>query len=273
MKHDMKKHTITKLAAITALSLCGMTSATFAGNGTDILHYTTKAAMSAPDSDAVGKVDIKVRKQGNADKESLIIRLRGLELNADYQIQFLGADGLAYGDPIAFSSDDEGRAYLESRNGNGNSSPKKTAISLPEGLDILDVTGVVVQVPAQGPPPSEPVVVLQAALGSAGAYHYLVKKNIKEGDIRGTLRVMSNGDASQFRLLVVGVDSSSTVQLGLNGEYVQNNLTDEKGRVVITAPLSEPVDVLALESVQLAYPDTDLTPPDEPQLIFSVELP
>lgn len=237
--------------------VCAVSPLAWAGGGkggTDVFHYDAKVSLTDENSAAAGRLDIKYRAQGNSEKGTLVLDLRGLEPEATYVLR-LSNDLPAPDNVIAdtpFVTDTRGRAVLESRDsGNGKAKNKKQQVQLPSNLELWDIRGV--QVISPETPDQIASVILAAQLGQPGQFHYLVKQTKSADGAFAMLRVMSDGQTSQFRLQASGLPPSSEIQLLINGVAQPDPIpADEKGQLSVQTIVEPASGVLDISTLQLA---------------------
>jgi hypothetical protein len=130
------------------------------------------------------------------------------------------------------------------QNGNGKG-PGKGKLALPAELNPLsDVRELAVF-------NSGAEKVLEADLTSPDQLQYLVKRDISTNGVKADLRIKATTSQTQFRLIASGLNATNSYLLALNEEVVQENVTDENGKLVITSLPTNTVDVLDIRSVAL----------------------
>jgi hypothetical protein len=258
--------------SVMVLSTCALVASAGQGpGGTDIFHYSTKAQMTPGVEGAAGRVDIKVREQGNAAKKDLTLRLQGLQASGDYKLFLLQVDEtLETATPIFFHTDPRGRANLAYR----SKATGKGKAGLPENLELHQVTSI--QVIPDTTTESTISPVLAADLGEDGQFHYQVKKTVvSAGGVRGELRILSNANTTQFRLRVIGLAPGNyTLDLtAVTGTTVAGTTpytADETGELLINGPLEPAPQVLALATIALTPEATIDEPTPVPVLTIDV---
>jgi hypothetical protein len=248
MKMNIKKQWIPSVMVVCAAVVAVSTFAKPAKkHGTDILHFFVGKTMTneGVESGAAGSVDAKQNEQGNANNERLLVKVTGLTTNTAYQLfAVLDDDTNNYVQVADFNTDASGKASLDyNHNGNGKALGNKTA--LPQALDPL--AGIrslaVFNTSTQA--------VLTADLTAPDKLQYLIKRDLSTNNVEATLRIKATTQQTQFRLMVSGLNPTNDYLLVLNGGIVQTNGTDDKGRLVISSLVQNPVDILDLRNVAL----------------------
>lgn len=249
MKMNKRLVSSAVMGYVMALALTTQAEPPVKAHGTDILHFFVRKDMTdgGLESGAAGRIDAKQNQQGQANNERLEISLTGLATNAPYQLfAVLGSD-TNWIPVVEFNADDNGVAalrYRKSGNGNGNSLGKGKA-QLPAVLDPLsDIRALAVF-------NSSTQAVLSADLTAPDKLQYLIKRDLSTGDVNATLRIKATTQQTQFRLLASGLAPTNDYQLVFNGEVVQTNGTDDKGKLMINSLLQNPVEILDLHTVAL----------------------
>lgn len=219
--------------------------------GTNILHYMVKSAMVANavyDADANGRVDLKVRRQGNANHQSLRIRLAQLDANAPYTLAAL-VSGAASNTPVAeFVTDTAGRAVLDyATHGNGHGHGHN---GLPADLNpLIDVLGLSVV-------NSNLNEVLATDFADARVLQYLVKHTLTNDGLEsaafGGLRIKANNQQQQFRLHASGLTTNASYLLVINDTILATHTADAGGKLRIDSLPGGAPNVLDIVTVSLA---------------------
>jgi hypothetical protein len=215
--------------------------------GTDILHFFARKTMSNEGvmTDATGQVYARQNKQGNANNQNLDITVKGLDINTSYQLLALLDADTNLTQVAEFSTDSKGRALLRYRrlgNGKGMGHGK---LPLP---DLLDPVSLIRALEIWN---SSTQAVLTADLTVPDKLQYLIKRDLSTNAVWASLRIKSNVNQTQFKLLTSGLTPANDYLLVLNGGEVETFTADSKGRLVIDAPLEIPTDILDLRSVAL----------------------
>lgn len=271
----MKQSSFLKKTAVSAMLLSTLTFVASGGQGpggTDIFHYSTKAQIIPGLEGAAGRVDIKVREQGNAARRDLTLRLQGLQASGDYKLFLLKTDETPEtATPLFFKTDPRGRANLAYR----SKATGKGKAGLPEDLELHQVTSIQVIPDTTTEPTLIPVLV--AELGGDGQFHYQVKMTVvSAGGVRAELRILSNANTTQFRLRVIGLDPGNyTLDLtDVTGATVAGETpytADDAGELIINGPLEPARRVLALAEIALTPEATAEQPMPGP--VLTIDLP
>jgi hypothetical protein len=233
------------MTGVAVLAVSAVAVPTVSHGGTDILHFFVRAAMTN-DAGATGSVDAKQNKQGKANNQRLDVKVSGLSTNTDYFLYaILDQDTNDFVQVASFTTDASGGKVVRyQQNGNGKG-PGKGKLALPAELNPLsDVREIAVF-------NSSAEKVLEADLTSPDQLQYLIKRDISTNGVKADLRIKATTSQTQFRLIASGLNATNSYLLALNEEVVQENVTDENGKLVITSLPTNTVDVLDIRSVAL----------------------
>ena len=218
--------------------------------GTDILHFMFSKEMTntGVDSDARGKIQETLTRQGNANNQGIKISLAKLNPNTAYQlIAFIGEDTSSTS--IAeFTTDRKGSftvAYV--KKGQGNPSPRMQRF--PDALDPL------CNVRELNIINGSTETVLRAVLTSPTKGQYLVKRNMSNPGFlpaaMGEIRINATPRSTQFRLLASHLSPSTAYQLTINGSVAQSSTSDNLGKLDLTALPPGSPNVLDIHTLAL----------------------
>lgn len=195
--------------------------------------------------DADGMVSASQKTQGHANNQTLNIVLSGLDTNLTYNLVAIYDNDTNVVDLGSFTPDSKGKAMFNYRSlGNGHGGGKKS-LSLPDEVNPvslileLDVVDTNMQ------------VVLSADLTNPDHLKYLIKRNLRNGDVRGSLMIQANPQKTQFRLLSTGLTPNADYLLAFNGEVVQTNTASSNGKLNINSLAETPPYILDVRTVEL----------------------
>lgn len=230
-----------------ALLLTSTSPASAAAGGTDILHFTDMKAMTnnGVEPGADGLVVATQKKQGNANNQRLSIVVTGLTTNNPYELVVAFDSDTNLVDITPFTTDDKGNAILEYASlGKGHGGGKHSS-PLP---DSLNPVSLIREVDIAN---SNAQAVLTADLSTPDKLQYLIKRNMSTNDVKASLFVQANTRKTHFRLLSTGLATNTDYQLVFNGEVVQTNTSNAKGRLDIHTLTETPPYILDVRSVEL----------------------
>jgi hypothetical protein len=240
------------LAAILAFAL--PVTVTAAPGGTDITHYMVSTAMTnnGVEPGSAGMVSASQKTQGHADNETLNINLSGLSTNQNYELVAIYDTDTNVVDVGSFSTDSSGQAQFNyTRLGHGHGGGKKST-PLPDGIDPvslireLDIVNTNLQ------------VVLSADLTAPDRLQYLIKRNLSNGGVSGSLMIQANPQNTHFRLSATGLTPNADYLLAFNDEVVQTNTASANGRLDIHSLVETPPIILDVRTVELWDTSTNL---------------
>ena len=220
--------------------------------GTEVVHFSARVAFTndGVEPTASGSVQATEAIQGNADKESLSITLKGLTPSTPYSVNVITVSNSSPTDIDDFTTDGKGGAKLSFQN-NGNG--KKT-ISFPDG--VLPLTGLTeVDIVNSNATP-----VLTATRDQATSVNYMVKKSLDDASATGasgTVSLSASSKSAKFSLTAAGLTGGSDYILVVDGNTVQTNTASGKGTLKINVSPSSS-DVLGARTITLE--DTTFTP-------------
>jgi hypothetical protein len=216
--------------------------------GTGVMHYMTQNTLVATEagSNVVGWLRLQQNEQGHSSKQSLRLRVKGLETNAGYNlIAVVGDDTNAV--PVAsLTTDRHGRSqvsYMSLGQGHGGKNP------LPNELNPLT------NVRSIGVENASTQTVAYAWIADAEKFQYIVKRNLTPEDTNGaaagSVSLIANHRHVNFRLLAGGLAATNDYHLALNSNIVSTVQTGDDGRLQIKDwPANAPA-VLELHSLSL----------------------
>jgi hypothetical protein len=195
---------------------------------------------------ASGRVDLNASKKNGSTSQKLHVHLKGLEADAAYQLQAtIGADP----NPITvedFSAQSDGNANLDFKStekAKGSSTEVKG--DLPAALNPVTNIRSLSVVDAGGQ------TVLTVDVNALQKLHYMVKRKLTEGDIKGNLHIKASDKGGEVRLDAKELNPESDYSLALNGAIVATSTSDKKGKVKLKTELADPFEVLSLNTVEL----------------------
>jgi len=229
----------TKLVAILGAAALAATTAA-AKSTVETVHFSIHTALTDTGVEPGSSGNVSANEVSHGDKlnEVLTVSVAGLTANTSYS---LTANTTSSGtvDLEDFTTDNNGKATLHLRAG---SKVGKNVTALPDGFLFTDVTELDVV-------NSGSVAVLTSAGTAPTSTVYSVKKSITGDTASGTLSINATKKGTKFNLTATGLTPNTDYNLFLNGNNVQTNTTDSKGRLKITsAPTPDnPTDLTAVE--------------------------
>jgi hypothetical protein len=230
-------------STISALVLASLET-TAVGAGTDILHFSDRAAFTNNGvvSSASGTVSARENKQGNADNETVDVALKKLDTNAPYSL-LVTTDDTNRVDVADFTTDKHGKATVNFRKlGNGHGVGHGN-IELPAAMDPVVGLRTFTVVNA------DTNAVLTADLTTPAQFQFLVKRDMSTNDIKATLSIQANNKKARLSLTARGLPGTNDYLLVLNGNIAQTNSANAHGHLEMAATLDNPADALDLKSV------------------------
>ena len=197
---------------------------------------------------ADGLVVASQKKQGRANNQKLSLVLVGLSANTDYELMAAIDTDTNVVDIGPFTTDSRGRAilnyaYLGHGHGGG-----KHHVALPASLDPVSL---IREVAVYNSNSTNAEAVLTADLSAPDKLQYLIKRNLGSGQAKATLQIHATNKRTQFRLFANGLTPHANYLLAFNGEVVQANAADAKGRLKIHSLKDTPPYILDVRSVEL----------------------
>jgi hypothetical protein len=222
------------LALGCALAAPALAAPPFAGRGTDVLHLTLRTEFVAanPESDDAGSLSAKLRQQGRADVQKLMLEVAGLAPDAAHHLVLWLRDGVEPAAVLSFDTDENGEASLKLMHvGHNDASGKKFPADLDPLSDVLAM-----EIRDEGD-----VVVLDADLKAPDWLQYLVKRRLTSSgvdtDAAGSLFMKENGTKVRFRLRAGNLDENAGYTLAIAAglsETLVPVTTDAEGRLDLT---------------------------------------
>jgi len=216
--------------------------------GTSVMHYMTQNTLVATEagSNAVGRLRLQQNEQGHSSKQSLRLRVAGLEANDGYNLIAVVGDDTNAVHVVSLPTDRRGRnnlSYLSNGQGRGGKNP------LPDALNPLT------NVRSIGVENASTQTVAYAWIADAEKFQYIVKRNLTPEDMNGSaagsVSLIANHRHLNFRLLAGGLAATNRYHLALNSNIVSTVQTGDDGRVQIRDwPANAPA-VLELRSLSL----------------------
>jgi hypothetical protein len=272
MKQPAQIQKLLVFTASTALAITALTAYSHdkhdkgGSHGTDIIHLSIQNQMENEGiaTNASGSARLDWHQQGNANHQELQVNVRGLDADTDYQLAALAGDATNLTSVVTFTTDADGKASIvledkgHSDNGHGHghayghnkhghSKDQLPAALEPVGqiheLDILDNSGT--------------NVLLVADFTTASCFEYLVKRNISSDTVNAELRINANRHKADVRLSASGL-AAGDYSFVLNDTVAQTQTADDHGRVSIHTRLSDPADILSVNSVSLIDAGTNV---------------
>lgn len=216
--------------------------------GTAVMHYMTRNDLHSTNdpSSVVGSVRLQANEQGHASKQTLDVRLQGLEPEAAFSLLAIMGDDTNAFIVTSFFASDAGRArlsYKSKSQGRGGRNP------LPESLQPLT------DLRALGVDNADTQTVAYAWIAEAAKFQYLIKRNLTPEDTNdpaaGSISLIANHNRVKFRLLAGGLGVTNDYHLALNSEVRMTVQSDETGRLEIHDWPADAPDVLDLRSLAL----------------------
>lgn len=221
--------------------------------GTDILHFFVRETMSNPGvvTNATGRINGMLVRQGKANNQKFEIDLRNLEANTPYFLKALIGDDTNFTDVAEFNTDSKGAAKVHYRRmgANGNHGLGRGKSAMPAVLNpICNIRELsVTDTNAQ--------VVLSADLTAPDKLQYLVKRALTndgaETNAAATLRLHSTTVRTQFRINATGLQPDAGYSLIINGNIDETKVADSNGKLNFTTLLVNPVDILDVRTIAI----------------------
>jgi len=219
-------------------------------NGTSVLHFTFKSAMTntGVEPDGSGNVDGNLDRRGNANALLLKISLAKLTPNTAYQlVAYIGNDA----NPTSvteFTTDKKGAfkvTYVKKgwRNASPGGEPLPDVLSplcTVHELDIVNGSGQ---------------KILRSDLTDTDSLQYSVNSFMANTGFKpnavGSLQINASKQRTQFRLTASGLTPNTAYALTINGSVAQTNTTDSAGKLKLTALPPGSTDVLGINMLAL----------------------
>jgi hypothetical protein len=220
--------------------------------GTDILHLSLSKSVTNDTvaSGANGTVSLKYRKQGHSTVQSLDLSVSGLDAQTSYVLLSSTVSDSTLVPGAVLQTDDTGLLkvrYSSVVTGNGNVHPVgKAKTPLPAELNPLAYVRSLVLADS---------VVTQALVGAnleaPDKLNYLLKRDVSSETVPASLQLTANNQRGQFKFQAWDLAPTNDYLLVLNGEVTQVITTDAKGRWTARFAVENPLDVLALRTVEI----------------------
>jgi hypothetical protein len=198
--------------------------------GTSVLHYTTRNEIVATDlaSNVVGSLWLQFNEQGHAQKQSLRLRIAGLETNSTYGLIAMVGDDTNAAPVATLTTDSHGRArisYLSRAQGQSGRNPLPDVLSPLTEVRAIEVANGSTQ------------TVAYAWIADASQFQYIVKRNLTpqdtNGPAAGSISLIANPRHVNFRLLAGGLAATNDYHLALNSNVVSSVTSDAHGRLLL----------------------------------------
>jgi hypothetical protein len=253
---EMKSIKVISALILAALPMAVQGQESVQKRGTDVLHYSVRQPFVAAEGYAVeGKAYLSRKEQGNSQKQTADLFLRGLEAGASYTLSAVVGDNVEPAFVTTFAADTRGRANLRFRaQGNGQSLGRK--LPLP---DILNpTTGIKELIVYAGDQP-----VARVQFDTPAKMSYLVKRSLYTEQVGSVLRLKANHRVARLKWVVWGLAPETAYRLQLTtdapAETVETVTSDADGRLVIDRAFESPYDAMGLTSVSLNQDDLEST--------------
>ena len=220
-----------------------------ASGGTDILHLFLRKNMANEGelTNATGRVDLGLNRQGNAFNQRLDIATANLPTNTTYLLwAALGEDtNFTYAGSFTTSSKGRGLLRFMKVGSSNGKTVGKGKTPLPAELDpISNIRALVVaNVNTQA--------VLSAELREPEKLQYLIKRWLSNEDTVAELRLKATTRTVQFRLLAAGLFPTADYSLAVNGEPVATATSGTNGVLAFTGLPVVPTDILYVRTLDL----------------------
>jgi hypothetical protein len=229
----------TKLALVFGTAVLAAATAVAKPGPGDTVHFSIKTSLTdtGVEAGSSGNVSANEVKQHAKLTQNLVVTVSGLTAGTNYTLNAVTSGGTV--DLDDFTTDDNGKATLHLRTGNGHG---QNVVALPDGFELANVTELDV---AGGSG-----TVLTTANTTPKAIQYSVKKSLTSDTASGTLQINANKKKTKFTLNASGLQANTDYNLFFNGAQVQTNTTDRKGRLKIkSAPT--PDNIMDLSTVEV----------------------
>jgi hypothetical protein len=202
-------------------------------------HFSIHTALTdtGVEPGSAGNVSATEVKNGSKLNQNLVVTVSGLTADTNYTLNAVTSGGTV--DLNDFATDDNGKATLHLRTGNGHG---KNTIALPDGFELASVSELDV-VGGSG-------TVLTTAGTTPKSVQYSLKKPMDSTvGASGTLEIKANKNKTTLDVNASGLSSGATYQLVINGTPVSQTYTaDSKGRLKIkNNTVGNPLDISTVE--------------------------
>lgn len=233
--------------------------------GTSVLHYLTRNTLVTTNNSLVttnggtnvtGSLRLQFDELGSFSKQSLLLKVSGLETNTAYTLIAIVGDDTNAAPVDGFTTDASGEAQIRyPRFGRGcggtgtNGTGTNDTNALPAALNPLtDVRSIGIE-------NASTQTVAYAWIADAEQFQYLVKRKLTQEDTNsvaaGSICLFANEQKVFFKLLATGLGPTNQYQLALNSNIVSTVTANTNGRVVINSWPSNAPPVLELSSLAL----------------------
>jgi hypothetical protein len=228
----------TKLALVLGTAVLAATTAV-AKPAHHTLHFSIHTALTdtGVEPGSAGNVSATEVKNGSKLNQNLVVTVSGLTTNSAYVLSAVTNGGSI--DLDAFNTDNNGKATLHLRTGNGHG---KNTVALPDGFELGSITELNV-VGGHG-------AVLTTTGATPKSVQYSLKKPMDSTvGAKGTLEIKANVNKTTLNIDASGLTSGATYQLVINGTPVSQTYTaDSKGRLKVkNSTLGNPLDISTVE--------------------------
>ena len=221
-----------------------------AANGTSVLHFTFKTAMTntVVNPAARGTIYGNLNRRGNANNLRLRITLAKLDRNTAYQlVAYIDNDTNATS--VATITTDSKGAFKVTYVKKGWSDASPGGTPLPDVLSPICTIRELAIVNGGGQ------TVLQSDLTDPDQLHYGVNNFMANtGFIPvtvGSVKINASKTRTQFWLRALGLTPTTDYVLTINGNVAQTNTTDSAGQLKLTALPAGSTDILNIHTLAL----------------------
>lgn len=242
---------IIKSAVVAGVGMLAVTTMLAKGHGSQPVHtvkFTSKTtftnANAGVDTSATGTATLSSSINGNTDKESISVSLKGLSTNSPYSLFATTSLGSNL-DVVDFTAGKNGSAKLSVK----NTGTKKNPATLPGGLEVFNITelDVVNESDTNGA-----VTVLTADTTAPQSFTFSDRLTATgtNGET-GTLAITAaTKKGAKLSLTASGLNASTDYLIALNGTATTNSFTsDSNGNLKVSTPIT--ANVLDLTEVDL----------------------
>lgn len=216
------------------------------GQGTDILHLFLRKQMTNEGlfTNATGRVDLGLNRQGNAFNQRLDVSVANVPTNTLFGLWAAPGEDTNFVFAAWLPSDRKGRASIRfMKVGSAQGFPGKGKTPLPPALDpISEIRELAVA-------DTSTQAVLSAELRAPDKLQYLIKRTWTDGDATALLRLKATTSKLTFELLAGGLAPATNYLLAVNGAPVESAWSHTNGVVVFTNLPVPPAEVLRVRSV------------------------
>ena len=235
------------LAVAVMLSSPAAAASVVFNSTTAMLNPSTNSGFGI--AEASGKVNVTMIRQGNVDKQQLVISTANLNSNTTYElIAYLGMDTNSTSITNFITSAKGAFTVTYVKNSNGKKANRRME-SLPEALNPLcDVRELAIV-------SGDSNAVLYADLSNPDQGQYLIKELMNNPDFlpaaTGSLLIQANAQSIKFQLQAAHLTPNTNYRLAVNDNLSDPILSDKSGRLTLAdLPAGSP-DVLDIQIVAL----------------------